>query len=128
MKGKMIVVVFVICSMILTGETLLAQRVRTMEATKAISIPELKALGVIAPDGKTTLVFPMGLATAQNFARELGVARTEGGVAFVKTDSWRDFTRVAKASVDDLARTVADLVSRVDTLEKRVDGLEKRGK
>ena len=128
MKGKMIVLVFVLLFVILTWGTLSGQQIKTMEAAKAFSMPELRALGVIAPDGKTTSVFPMGMGTAQKFEREFGVARTESGIAFVKTASWGDFTRVAKASVDDLSRTVADLISRVDNLEKRVDNLEKKGK
>ena len=85
---------------------------------------KLTPVGVISPDGAKA-VYLMGPAAAEKLKSKWGVVMEEAGVPFVEAKSWKLFAGAAKASADDLARTVADLISRVDVLEKRVDELEK---
>lgn len=99
----------------------------TLFAQQLQPAPNLKPLGVIAPDGRK-MIFPMRSATAQKFEREMGVVLQEAGVNFVRAKSWKVVAHAAKASADDLERTIADLVARVDALEKRVDALEEKVK
>lgn len=127
MKRKINIILFLILLFVFNNHNLFAQQLKPLEIKKTDLISKLTALGVIAPDGKTT-IFPMSLTTSQKFEKELGVVRIEGGIPFVRTSSWDNFYHVAKASVNDLERTVADLLARVDKLEKRVDELEGRVK
>lgn len=89
------------------------------------STPNLIPFGVISPDGRKS-VFTMSSATAQQFERKYGIVAREGEVNYIQANSWELYARAAKASADDLERTVADLVARVDKLEERVDALEQK--
>ena len=90
-------------------------------------MPKLVPLGVITPDGERA-IFQMSEPTAKQLIWELGVRTKEGDVPFVYGNSWEAVVRVAKASSEDLTRTVADLLVRVDNLEKRVTDLERRSR
>lgn len=85
----------------------------------------LVPLGVITPDGGR-MIFQMSGPEAAKLSKALGIRMEEGGVPYVWGHSWRAVAQVAKASSEDLSRTVADLVVRVDALEKKVSDLEKK--
>ena len=124
---KIIFIVFLILFVSFENSKLTAEQKQYPNIPSAMTKSQLKALGVIAPDGKTRFVFPMKVMTAKRIKEELGVVYfKKGNIDFVRTKSWRGFSDIAKASTDDLTRTIADLISRVDSLEGRVRKLENK--
>lgn len=127
MKWKISFIVFMVLLFSLACHKIIAKEKYTSEGMVGKWMKaDFRKLGVIAPDGKIKLVFPMSKKSFAHFYGARPVGFGVRPVPYVKMASWEDFANASKASTEDLMEIIANLNARVDELEGRIAELEKK--